>query len=191
LASTSAINRASRWGAIRAYRKAAGAGDSSVWVSCGACIDAGRRGRFGTALTVNVPIQPGRAGVSRCFGYVVCLSSEQARSALARSSSEVVLLRRRISGINRRTRATGAHSPSRPDTLAPEGSSTAGAFLRALAVAFHRSPTSLRWCWTKALLNACLMLWTQAKKEKKKRKPSSFDNNAGLVFLYRSRGRCR
>src|SRR5580692_3959793 len=58
------------------------AGDSSVWVSCGACIDAGRRGRFGTALTVNVPIQPGRAGVSRCFGYVVCLSSEQAHSAL-------------------------------------------------------------------------------------------------------------
>ena len=41
-----------------------------------------------------------------------------------------------------------AHSPSRPDTLAQEGSSTAKAFLRALAVAFHRSPTSLRWCWT-------------------------------------------
>jgi hypothetical protein len=36
-----------------------------------------------------------------------------------------------------------AHSPSRPDTLAQEGSSTAKAFLRALAVAFHRSPTSL------------------------------------------------
>src|ERR1700730_816716 len=69
-------------------------------------------------------------------------------SALAGSSSEVVLLRRRISGINRRTRATGAQSPSRPETLTPEGSSTAGAFLRALAVAFRRSPTSLRWCWT-------------------------------------------
>src|ERR1700730_10886956 len=41
-----------------------------------------------------------------------------------------------------------AHSPSRPDTLAQEGSSTAKAFLRALAVALHRSPTSLRWCWT-------------------------------------------
>jgi len=41
-----------------------------------------------------------------------------------------------------------AHSPSRPDTLAQDGSSTAKAFLRALAVAFHRSPTSLRWCWT-------------------------------------------
>src|SRR6202022_891816 len=78
-------------------------------------------------------------------------------SALAGSSSEVVLLRRRISGINRRTRATGAHSPSRPDTLAPEGSSTAGAFLRALAVAFHRSPTSLRGGWRGTEETACVV----------------------------------
>jgi hypothetical protein len=47
----------------------------------------------------------------------------------------------------------------RPDTLAPEGSSTAKAFLRALAVAFHRSPTSLRWCWTGERQIAVVVSW--------------------------------
>jgi hypothetical protein len=76
------------------------------------------------------------------------------------------------SGVNRRTAPPVRIPPSRPDTMVQAGSSTTsipaigyrsaqrqlrplqwgaqvpGAFLRDLAVAFHRSPTSLRWRWT-------------------------------------------